>query len=57
MATFLDTTETPLYGELWFDEMGQAFYLLERSFPRGNRMVCLMESVATGYCEYFVFPY
>ena len=57
MATFMKTTNTPLYGELWYDEMGQAFYLLERKFPRFNRMVCLMESVATGYVEYFVFPY
>jgi hypothetical protein len=56
MATFVNTVSSPLYGELWEAPDGQFFYLVDRKFPRSNRMVCLMENLQ-GYLEYFVFPY
>ena len=57
MATYLETSETPYYDELWFSPIdNKPFWLRERSFPRSNRMVCLMEDL-DGWCEYFVFPY
>jgi hypothetical protein len=57
MATFLDTTDTPYYGEAWTNpDTGETLYLVERSFPRSNRMLCLMKD-ENGFDEYFVFPY
>jgi hypothetical protein len=57
MATYLENTETPDYGWAWTSPIdNKIFYLRERSFPRSNRMVCLMEDL-DGWCEYFVFPY
>jgi hypothetical protein len=56
MATFVSELEAPLYGELWHDEDGGVWRLIEKSFPRYNRMLCLMEN-RDGYSEYFVFPY
>jgi hypothetical protein len=56
MATFLETAEAPQFGELWESPIdGQNFYLVERKFPRFDRMVCLMENLK-GYHHYFVFP-
>ena len=55
MAIFVDTDSSPLYGELWEAPDGQFFYLVDRTFPRWNRMVCLMENLQ-GYLQYFVFP-
>ena len=59
MATYLemDTAETPMYGNYWTNpETGEQLWLVERSFPRADRMVCLMEN-ENGFVEYFVFPY
>jgi hypothetical protein len=56
MATYLNTTETPTFGQLWESPEGDFFYLVERKFPRFDRMACLMENL-DGYCEWFVFPY
>ena len=56
MATFLNTDETPNYG-FWWNYDGKEFWLLERSFPRSNRMVCLMQELGSDFVEYFVFPY
>ena len=57
MATFLADYEAPLYGEIWTSPDGEEFFAIQRSFPRWNRMVWLVESIDTGYSEYFVFPY
>lgn len=58
MATFIDTQDTPLYGEWWVNpENGHEYWLVERSFPRWNRMVCLVQPLGSEYHEYFVFPY
>ena len=57
MATYLENYEAPLYGQIWTSPEGEEFFALERSFPRRDRMVWLVESLDTGYCEYFVFPY
>jgi len=56
MATYLKNAEYPTYGQWWTAPDGLDYWLLERSFPRSNRMVCLMEN-EQGYAEYFVFPY
>lgn len=58
MATFIETDETPLYGQWWVNpENGKEYWLEERSFPRSNRMLCLMQECGSKYVEYFVFPY
>jgi hypothetical protein len=57
MATFLNTNQTPLYGEVWVSPEGLEYRLLERSFPRSNRMVCLVQEIGQEYVEYLVFPY
>ncbi len=57
MATFLNTNETPLYGEWWTAPNGAMYWLIERSFPRFNRMVCLVQESGQEFVEYFVFPY
>jgi hypothetical protein len=60
MATYLDLdpNETPTYGQWWTNpENGCEYILVERSFPRMNRMVCLMQECGSDYVEYFVFPY
>lgn len=55
MATFVDLGETPTYGQAWTNpDTGEELYLVERSFPRSNRMVCLMRD-AEGFDQYFVF--
>ena len=56
MATYLETNETPTYGEFWTAPDGQALWLVERKFPRSNRMACLMEDSEQNL-EWFVFPY
>lgn len=60
MATYLEIeiVDTPLYGERWTNpETGHQYTLVERTFPRLNRMVCLMQKCGTDTVEYFVFPY
>jgi len=57
MATFIETTDTPLYGEWWTAPDGLEYWLIEKSFPRSNRMLCLMQESNSPYVEYFVFPY
>jgi hypothetical protein len=58
MATFIKTSDTPLYGEVWVSpENGKEYVLIERSFPRFNRMVCLVQEIGQEYVEYLVFPY
>jgi hypothetical protein len=57
MATFIETTDTPLYGQVWVSPEGLEYTLIERSFPRFNRMVCLVQENGQEYVEYFVFPY
>lgn len=57
MATFIETSETPRYGEFWVSpENGQKYWLLEKSYPRYNREVCLMQEADSEFVEYFVFP-
>ena len=57
MATYLDNTDYPDFGYAWRSPIDdEILYLRERSFPRYDRMVCLMENL-DGVCEYFVFPY
>jgi hypothetical protein len=57
MATYLDNTDYPDFGYAWRSPIDdEILYLRERSFPRNDRMVCLMENL-DGVCEYFVFPY
>jgi hypothetical protein len=57
MATYLENAEYPNYGDWWTAPDGVEYWLLERSFPRGNRMVCLMQEIGSEFVEYFVFPY
>jgi hypothetical protein len=56
MAIYLETSEVPDYGQWWEAPDGQELWLVERRFPRFNRMACLMENI-DGYSEWFVFPY
>jgi hypothetical protein len=56
MATYLENSDYPTYGFWWTAPDGQEMWLVERKFPRSNRMVCLMENL-DGWCEWFVFPY
>jgi hypothetical protein len=57
MANFVDNSDYPNYGEWWTAPDGLEYWLLERSFPRSNRMVCLMQEIGSEFVEYFVFPY
>lgn len=57
MATFINTTDTPTYGQWYTDpNTGKSWWLESRHFPRWNRMVCEMTDL-DGFTEYFVFPY